>query len=665
MPFKSLFIYLIMALIIPYSSVRARIINISLKTWVATIETNGLHIIGHKKNSTKNNQQYVLTENSPDFKQSHHYNYSIFRNYIIHYDNGIKVNIKKRGDHLVVRIIMPKDEKVTAAYNNFNWPIKRFDSELLAYLVPEGEGLYISSNDSFWKNYLINNEFEISQSTLPFIGFLYNNAAINIMVTKGEVRTKFKFKTADGQPEFITAHHFILRDKMPDYEVIFSVSAPSDIAPALEYRKYLKNEKQYFTLKQKIQRNPNIKLLAGAIHGYVWGDGRTKEALADLADLGITRAWLGYEEKYANPKLIEDGSEWNKQIKAKQRYIDQNYITEAKKLGYLIGPYDSWHTMMPKDKADSHNVDFGDFFPLGCVINKNGSRSIGFAGRGCYVSTAALNNMKPANKIVYDRFAAMKNNGINSYFLDCEATGEIFDDYSPNHPQTAYEDLQRRERHLSYLSKQRVVLGSETAAAWAVNNLAFAHGNFSAGYGLHWISTKNKEVYGGWYPQHRPMNFFKETKLGKDYDKRYDPVYRVPLFQTVFHEAIVTTDRWETPITKFPHLIEQRLLLEFLYGVPSMWAFDREQIKQKAKLLRGLAKYFAPYHQKIMGKKIIDYKVLDDRRMVQQIVYSPGTVTVVANFSTADFHFIPAKSMCIKDGKKSKNQCISAQDMGL
>ena len=39
----------------------------------------------------------------------------------------------------------------------------------------------------------------------------------------------------------------------------------------------------------------------------------------------------------------------------------------------------------------------------------------------------------------------------NSWFIDCDATGEIYDDYTPSHITTQEEDLAARLERMSYI----------------------------------------------------------------------------------------------------------------------------------------------------------------------------------------------------------------------
>ncbi len=222
---------------------------------------------------------------------------------------------------------------------------------------------------------------------------------------------------------------------------------------------------------------------------------------------------------------------------------------------------------------------FDDLYPKGCIYLKEGKSDKGFGGRGCHVSSEALKRQVPENKTIFNRIENFVSTGINSYFLDCDATGELFDDYAEGHPMTQSKDRENRLARMAYIaSDKKMVLGSETAAAWAIPYLAFSHGNFSVHNAIHWSFVKNK-AYGSWYPPERPRIFFQSVSAPSDYGQAgYDPVYRLPLLQTVFHEAVIMTDRWGVSHMKLKNLIKRRELLELFYGVPSIWALDTSKI---------------------------------------------------------------------------------------
>ena len=60
---------------------------------------------------------------------------------------------------------------------------------------------------------------------------------------------------------------------------------------------------------------------------------------------------------------------------------------------------------------------------------------------------------------------------------DCDATGEIYDDYTPSHITTQEEDLAARLERMSYIRDQyHLVIGSEGGNDFAASDIAYAHG---------------------------------------------------------------------------------------------------------------------------------------------------------------------------------------------
>ncbi len=372
------------------------------------------------------------------------------------------------------------------------------------------------------------------------------------------------------------------------------------------------------TLQEKALTNKNIEKLYGALHIYLWGTGRTKEAIDKLYALELKNLWLGYDQ---DPRKDNN-------------LISNGFIGKAISMGYLIAPYDSFHTMEDPVKARGINSIFLGHYPKSCIINKDGKVNIVFGGHGCHLSSASLVAEHPKNKTIYNRIDSFLNTGINSYFLDCDATGELFNDYSPIHPMTKSQDRINRIERMNYMAAdKKLVLGSETAAWWAVPYIAFAHGNLSVHNSIHWSFSKMRKEYGGYWPDSRPAFFFKPVNAPDYYIKaRYDPRYRVPLFQTVFHQSIVTTDRWEISHMKITNAIKNRELLELLYGVPSIWSLDLLDINKYGDNLKKLYRFFAPIHKVIASEELKEFKWLDDDRQVQQTIFG-NKIQLTANFS--------------------------------
>ncbi len=524
------------------------------------------------------------------------------------------------------------------------------DPQFSAIMLPEGEGLYLPNTDPFWQKQLNAKSLVThGQDDLiaPFWGYKLSDKTVSF-IAHTDLYNLLVFEVANGRLTNKFSHQFDEQNQFAPLELSISLTENTVLAPALNFRRYLLENGQFISLKNKMQKNPEIKKLAGAMHAYMWGDGRTKGALLALKNLGIKHMWLGYEDK---PRKLPQG-QWVKP----QHYVEPAFVSEAKTLGFLVGPYDSFHTMAPAEKADAANTYFGDQYPKACVRIKNDTIQKGFADIGCHASSQALSFNKASSKVIKERIETFVTSGINSYFLDCDATGELFDDYSTNHPMNKEQDRKNRLERMSYIAETKnLVLGSETAAAWAVPALAFAHGNFSVRNRVQFQFMADKKLFGGWWPPERPKIFFQPFSPPEEFVKaKFDPRYRLPLFQAAFHDALVVTDRWELSHNKIPKLMVTRELFELLYGIPAIWALDQKAIKEQSPRLKKLADFFAILHQSIFLLPLTEFIWLSEDKLLQQTTFGNNKVQVIANFSSEKRNNIPAHSLVARWTKEKK-----------
>lgn len=530
----------------------------------------------------------------------------------------------------------------TTRESKFTWPTSGRDPAMSTLIYPDGGGLAIPLDDGFWRTYAQGNPCRDTHGglSLPFWSYQVAGGTITYLALS-DLQTEVCVTDRGGRISTYAVHDFRKRDGLPPYEIEIWPGGASPISPAIEYRLRLIAKGQYLSLDQKIKENPEVEKLLGAIHAYVFGDGRTLEFLPELEHLGIDRLWLGYDQDPRRDKFL----------------VDKRYISEARRLGYLIGPYDSFANIQDPNSADASSAIWdSELYKTGCIVNERGEIRKGYGDRGCELSSEALELAEPRKHYIENRVARHARSGINSYFLDVDAFGELFDDYSQAHPMTPTIDRLNRLRRLRYISETRkLVLGSEGGAAWSAPILDFAHGAEAVSNDTLWALQKDKKRYGGWWPPERPAIFFKPVTAGEDFRKaRYDPAYRLPLYQAVFHGAVVTTDRWETPLLKFTGLGKVRTLLESLYDVPSMWSLDLRELRENRRPFISLYRFFSPIHRRIGDKPLSDFEWMMPDRMIQRTRFG-DEVELTANFGREQYQAVPP--MCIearwlKDGRR-------------
>ncbi|SKD09738.1 Glycosyl hydrolases related to GH101 family, GHL1-GHL3 [Chitinophaga ginsengisegetis] len=378
-----------------------------------------------------------------------------------------------------------------------------------------------------------------------------------------------------------------------------------------------------------------------------WGK-ESVSLMHDMYQSGIKKAWIGlsdWADGLKNPLLVE----------------------EANKLGYLIGPYDSYHSIHQKEDREWRTCWFPDssLYDNASVTNASGKKTGGFIGVGRQLNpTLAFPSVK-------QRVAAILSDSIpyNSWFVDCDATGEVFDDYSPDHITTKEEDFKARLQRMEYIGNEvAMVVGSEGGNDFAGKSLAFAQGLEMPV--LFWgdpdlRQNKNSPYYVGSYWGQAgkiPSIYTKVIPIKELYEKIYvDPAYSLPLFRLVYNDAVITTAHWENGSLKLKDEVGTRMLSEILYNTPPLYHIDQAEWKlNKTQIIRHI-KVWSPLHEKAVTLPMSAFNILSDDRQVQQTVFG-NKIKVTVNFSHQDAlsgtDLIRARSAVIDDGFKKVNYTV-------
>ncbi len=218
----------------------------------------------------------------------------------------------------------------------------------------------------------------------------------------------------------------------------------------------------------------------------------------------------------------------------------------------------------------------------------------------------------------------MKNDlCFNSWFIDCDATGEIFNDYSSNHITTQEEDLKARLERMAYIrDNYNFVVGSEGGNDLAAYTIAYAHGielpTFS------WVDkdmkNPNSEYYIGKYysidggvPEHFSKRIPIKDKLYKIYlDIKYD----IPLYKLVYNDSIITTYHWDWSTFKIKNAVRDRMLREILYNIPPLYHIDLEEWKRYKEDIINHNKVWSEFSKKVITKEMTSFEYLSDDKNI-------------------------------------------------
>lgn len=474
---------------------------------------------------------------------------------------------------------------------------------------------------------------------MPFWGVVSGKVHFAFIVPT-DLRGEYCIEAVNRNLAAIAKHDFLRRDGLGIYEVVVVPAMDTPIGSALEYRKWLVERNEFVSLKDKTTKNPNVGKLIGATHAYLWGDGRSAMAIEKYAKAGLDRMWLGFD-----------------QIPRVERHlVNEASIAAATKNGYLIGPYDTLDNVQSTRSADAISSVFDDdLHKNGCVIKKDGTKMTGFAGRGCQLSSEALRLAK--RPFLKERIEKFKTSGANSYFLDCDAFGDFLDDYDSRHSMTKGKDRLNRSERLRFIADEnQLVLGSEGGTAWSTRYVHFLHGANDTFNRVFWPLLKDKKKFGTWWPPEGMGVFFKKVNVDDEFvTAKYSPVYRLPLFQTVFHDSVISTERWELSLSKIPAVAQTRALFWQLYNIAPIWNLNLKEWEKYKSDVVAHHKFFSKVHLAVASHRIVDFSWLTSDKSVQRITFEGGA-TITGNFSSNGRDF-PARCVEYKDGSESMVFC--------
>lgn len=371
-----------------------------------------------------------------------------------------------------------------------------------------------------------------------------------------------------------------------------------------------------------------------------WGNGTSQAMLDRLQESNIDKAWLGLDDWFPGFK-------------------NPDFVKRADELGYLIGPYDSYHSIHHPDQVGWTTALFDEeLYEIGGVVKEGGKMRRGFKQRGYILSPlVALPYVKErVNEI-------MESVEFNSWFIDCDAAGQYFEDYSPQHTATQADGVSARRERLDWIKDTYdLVIGSEGGSGLFASTIHFAHGMMTPVFGFFDpdLKERNSKYYlGSYWPPDNPSVFTKQVPLKEKYRYvYYDPRFRLPLYQTVFHDSIVTTHHWLASSLKFVEQTDMVELLELLYNVPPLYHLNLDEFAKYKEQITKHYQVFSPIHQIAGLLPMTDFQWLSEDQLVQRTVFGEE-VEMVANFKEQTVSYIneeiPAKSILIiwiKENKK-------------
>ena len=164
------------------------------------------------------------------------------------------------------------------------------------------------------------------------------------------------------------------------------------------------------------------------------------------------------------------------------------------------------------------------------------------------------------------------------------------------------------------------------------------------------MNDRNSPYYvGGYWPPDGPAILLKSVPLKDKFIKlEVDPRYRLPLYETAFHDSVISTEEEGSGTLKFSNVQGTRILTELLYNAPPMYHLNQAQWAKDQAVIKRQYAFFSPLHREAALLPMTDFQWLTPDRSVQQTNFGQQ-LNMVANFSDKPFTFhdvaIPPQSI--------------------
>ena len=383
------------------------------------------------------------------------------------------------------------------------------------------------------------------------------------------------------------------------------VSCGGYVALAKRYRQYAADQGLLVTLAEKVKKNPNLRRLFGAPD--IWGDDSLAFAQEAKA-AGVEKMLIHGRASPADMKAIND-------------------------LGYLTSEYDNYTDVFPVGSGQTVDSSH-DRVPENVVLKVDSQRMkawLTFDKKQQYMKRC------PAQWVATARLVVPKLLRTYPYlgrFIDVTTAEDLYECYDPNHPLTRGQKRQCGVDLLAFIRSQGLVVGGEHGIWWGVPQQDYIEGMMSASFASwpagHLIHPKTK---------HDSFEMPSGGKAGKweSYEQwGIGHEARVPLWELVFHDCVVSTWYWgdasDFLLDAAPEITPKKDAFNVLYGtIPLMWA-NREGAWHNARdVFLRTYRNTCKLHEAIAGAEMLSHEWLTPDRAVQRTRFSDGT-EVAVNF---------------------------------
>ncbi|MFO0909740.1 MAG: glycoside hydrolase [Isosphaeraceae bacterium] len=376
------------------------------------------------------------------------------------------------------------------------------------------------------------------------------------------------------------------------------------VALAKAYRALAKEQGLLVTLESKAKANPNLHKLFGAAD--VWGGNPEMAREAHAAGVG--------------PLLF-------------QGRFRPDAIRSLNAQGDISSEYDNYTDVEPTGPGKPLDSNH-DAVPEHVVLKSDGTRMTAWLtyDKKTQFMKRCPALWLPAAEAVIPRVLAERP--FLGRFIDVTTAEGLYECNDPAHPLRKADKRAAGVKLLNYVRDQKLVVGGEHGIWWAVPYVDYFEGLMSSNPHFAWPAGHLVR------PKSRDEKYAVEVNTWKAYDDYgIGHAQRVPLWELVFHDCVVTTWYWGDSSDFLyqldPSNQDRKDAFNVLYGtMPLLWA-NRESVWQgnRARFIRT-CQVVGAVHRAVATSELVSHEFVSPDRALQRTRFSDGT-EVVANFGDA------------------------------
>jgi len=390
------------------------------------------------------------------------------------------------------------------------------------------------------------------------------------------------------------------------------------VAQCKRYRAYIWPKNHVVTLSDSIKRFPAIEKIVGAVHIYVWDKAREVGFAQEMKDSGIDKALLLWDANHLP-------------------YPSPDYEDMAKELGYGVGGYELFSDIKtetdPYDENQTKPALRRTSYPglfENIVLRKKDGSTYGNEF-GTYTCPEAVR--PEIIKRVEKELAVYQH---ETYFVDVYQANGIYECYNTEHRLSRRQYAEAIIKSYELLqNRYHVFLGAEFGSDFAGSNIIYAHGMMTLQ--RTWFNSEINDkgtiyYYGNWEDNERPSIMLTARTATNTYLKYSINEYtRVPLYELVYHDAIVSSWRWEDCNHHSPEIWWKKDLFNILYGSAPLWSLDDTVWTRYKQSFIDSYKKICPWLSQICCDELVSHQFITEDHKIQESIFAPGK-SVIVNF---------------------------------